>query len=87
MIRDLVHASIDLVTKEYESKIQDNIDSEINRQIIEILVPPLPEGATDSARESFIKTYNKMEEKLLSGELDEKKITIELPKKKSCRNY
>ena len=81
MIRDLVHASIDLVTKEYESKIQDNIDSEINRQIIEILVPPLPEGATDSARESFIKTYNKMEEKLLSGELDEKKITIELPKK------
>lgn len=81
MIRDLVHASLDLVTKEYESKIQGNIDVEINRQIIEILVPPLPEGATDTARESFIKAYNKMEEKLLSGELDDKKITIELPKK------
>jgi ATP-dependent HslUV protease ATP-binding subunit HslU len=81
MIRDLVHASIDLVTKEYEDKIKEGIDVEVNRQIIEILVPPLPEGATESAKESFIKTYNKMEEKLVSGQLDEKKITIELPKK------
>ena len=81
MIRDLVHASVGLVTKEYESKIQENIDEEINRQIIEILVPPLPEGATDNARESFIKTFNTMEEKLLNGDLDDKKITIELPKK------
>lgn len=81
MIRDLVHSSLDLVTKEYEEKIKSNIDKEINHQIIEILVPPLPESASENAKESFIKTYNKMEEKLLSGELDEKKITIELPKK------
>ncbi len=64
MIRDLVFASMDLVTKEYEEKIQDGIDQEINKQIIEKLVPNLPEGATESAKESFIKTYNKMEAKL-----------------------
>ena len=81
MIRDLVFASMDLVTKEYEEKIQDGIEQEINRQIIEKLVPPLPEGATEAAKESFIKAYNKMEEKLLSGELDERIIQIELPKK------
>ncbi len=81
MIRDLVHSSIDLVTKEYEEKVQSNIDEEINRQIIEILVPPLPEAASENAKESFIKTYNKMEDKLNKGELDDKKITIELPKK------
>ena len=81
MIRDLVHASIDLVTKEYEHKIQNSIDEEVNRQIIEILVPPLPESATENAKESFIKTFNKMEEKLLAGDLDDKVITIELPKK------
>lgn len=81
MIRDLVFASIDLVTKEYEEKIQDGIDQEINRQIIEKLVPPLPESASESAKESFIKTYNKMEEKLLAGDLDDKVIEIELPKK------
>ncbi|OUR71495.1 HslU--HslV peptidase ATPase subunit [Arcobacter sp. 31_11_sub10_T18] len=81
MIRDLVYESISLVTKEYEHKIQDNIEDEVNRQIIEKLVPPLPKGATDSAQESFIKTFNTMEKKLLSGDLDERKIEIELPKK------
>lgn len=81
MIRDLVYESINLVTKEFEEKIVDKIDEEVNRQIIEKLVPPLPEGATETAKESFIKTYNKMEEKLLSGQLDDKKIEIEVPKK------
>lgn len=81
MIRDLVYESINLVTKEFEESIKDKIDEEINKQIIEKLVPPLPDGATDNARESFIKTYNKMEEKLLSGQLDDKKIEIEVPKK------
>ncbi|WP_072680793.1 ATP-dependent protease ATPase subunit HslU [Arcobacter sp. LA11] len=81
MIRDLVYESINLVTKEYENKIKDKLEEEINKQIIEKLVPSLPEGATDSARESFIKTYNKMEEKLLSGEIDDRKIEIEIPKK------
>ncbi len=81
MVRDLVFESIRLVTKEYESKIKDKLHEEINKLIIEKLLPPLPEGATDSARESFIKTYNKMEEKLLSGELDDRKIELEIPKK------
>lgn len=73
MIRDLVYESIALVTKEYEEKIQENIDSEVIRQIVEKLVPPLPKTATQEAQESFIRSYNKMEEKVLSGELDEKR--------------
>lgn len=81
MIRDLVFESINLVTREFEEKIKDKIDEEINKQIVEKLVPPLPETATESARESFIKTYNKMEAKLLSGELDDRVIEIEIPKK------
>ena len=83
MIRDLVYESIALVTKEYEEKIQENIDSEVIRQIVEKLVPPLPKTATQEAQESFIRSYNKMEEKVLSGELDEKKIEIEVPKRTS----
>ncbi|MCT7446052.1 HslU--HslV peptidase ATPase subunit [Aliarcobacter skirrowii] len=81
MIRDLVYEGINLVTREYEEKIKDKIDDEVTKKIIEKLVPPLPETASDSAKESFIKTYNLMEKKLLSGELDDKKIEIELPKK------
>lgn len=81
MIRDLVYESINLVTKEFEEKIKDKIEVEINRQIIEQLLPALPDGATEKTRESFIKSYNKMESKLLNGELDDKKIELELPKK------
>ncbi len=81
MIRDLVHEGINLVTREFEEKIKDKIDDEVNKKIIEKLVPPLPEAASDSAKESFIKTYNTMEKKLLDGTLDDKKIEIELPKR------
>ena len=81
MIRDLVYESVNLVTKEYEKKIEKEIDKEVLKSIVETLVPPLPQGASESAKESFIKTYNKMEEKVISGELDERKVEIELPKK------
>lgn len=81
MIRDLVYESINLVTREFEEKIKDKIDDEVNKKIIEILVPPLPNTASDSAKESFIKTFNTMEKKLLDGSLDDKKIEIEVPKK------
>ncbi|MFA7084137.1 MAG: ATP-dependent protease ATPase subunit HslU [Arcobacteraceae bacterium] len=83
MIRDLVYESISLVTKEYETKIQGNIDAEVVRQIVEKLIPPLPKGATKEAQDSFIKAYNKMEEKVLNGDLDDKKIEIEVPKRSS----
>jgi ATP-dependent HslUV protease ATP-binding subunit HslU len=83
MIRDLVYESINLVTKEYEEKIEDQITNEVNKIIIETLVPPLPAGATEHAKESFINTFNKMEAKLLSGEIDDRKITIEVSKRAS----
>jgi ATP-dependent HslUV protease ATP-binding subunit HslU len=81
MIRDLVYEGINLVTREFEEKIKDKIDEEVNKRIIEKLVPPLPDGASEAAKESFIKTYNTMEKKLLDGSLDDKKIEIEVPKK------
>ena len=81
MIRDLVYESINIVTREYEDKIKDKIQAEVHKRIIEILVPPLPETASENAKESFIKTYNTMEKKLLDGSLDNKKIEIEVPKK------
>ena len=81
MIKDLVFESFNLVTKEFEEKIQDDIDDEVIRQIMQILVPPLPDKASDNAKASFIKTYNIMEQKVLDGSMNDKKITLELPKK------
>ena len=80
MIKDLAYESYNLVTKEYENQNKDSIDHEVIRQIVEILVPPLPESASENTKDSFIKTYNMMEKKVLSGDMDDKKITISLPK-------
>ena len=81
MIKDLAYEAVNLVTREFEEQIQGDIDAEVVRKIMEILVPPLPESATDNAQESFIKTYNMMEAKVLDGSMDDKKISIEVPKK------
>jgi len=81
MVKDLAHESVNMITREYEDKIKNKIDQEVIKQIVEILVPPLPESASENAKESFIKTYNIMEKKVLSGDMDDKKITIELPKR------
>ena len=51
MIRDLVYEGINLVTREFEEKIKDKIDEEVNKRIIEKLVPPLPDGESDAAKE------------------------------------
>jgi ATP-dependent HslUV protease ATP-binding subunit HslU len=81
MVKDLAYESFNLVMKEFEEKIQNDIDKEVIKKIMEILVPPLPKEATQNAKESFIKTYNIMEKKLLDGSMDNKIIVIKLPKK------
>ena len=73
MIKDLAHESYNLVTKEYEEQIKGSIDDEVIKQIVEILVPPLPQSASENAKESFIKTYNMMEAKVKDGSMDDKK--------------
>ena len=80
MVKDLAHEAYNLVLKEQESKMENSIDDEVLKQIVEILVPPLPSTASEHAKESFIKTYNMMESKVKDGSMDDKKITIELPK-------
>ena len=81
MVRDLVYESVNIVTREYEKNSTDQIDAEVIKQVTEKLVPPLPESASDEAKNAFINAFNKMEAKVLNGEMDDKKITIEVSKK------
>lgn len=81
MVRDLVYESVNIVTREYEKNSTDQIDAEVIKQITEKLVPPLPESASDEAKSAFINAFNKMEAKVLNGEMDDKKITVEVSKK------
>ncbi|OPX26552.1 MAG: HslU--HslV peptidase ATPase subunit [Campylobacteraceae bacterium 4484_166] len=83
MVRDLVADAINISTKEFEEKMKENIQKEVIRKIVQILVPPLPKNATQSSQESFIKTYNKMEQKVLNGDMDDKEIVIKMPKKRT----
>ncbi len=83
MVRDLVADAINISTKEFEEKMKENIQKEVLRKIVQILVPPLPKNATQSSQESFIKTYNKMEQKVLNGDMDDKEIVIKMPKKRT----
>ena len=79
MIRDLVFESHNIVKKEFANNIESDIELEIQKRIIDILIPPLPESASQSAKESFINTYNVIEKKLIEKKLDDKKISIEVP--------
>ncbi len=80
MVRDLVSNAMRISRAKFEDKIQKDIDKEVVKKIVEILVPKLPKNATQSSQDSFIKTYNTMEKKVQSGSMDDKLITINLPK-------
>ncbi len=80
MVRDLVSNAMRISRAKFEDKIQKDIDKEVIKKIVEILVPKLPKNATQSSQDSFIKTYNTMEQKVQSGAMDDKLITINLPK-------
>lgn len=80
MVRDLVAASIVLVKEEHKEKNKDIIQDYVTKKILQKLLPPLPKMASDSKKDEYNKSYSKMREKLLNGELDDLKIEIELPK-------
>lgn len=80
MIRDLVAASIAMVRSEKEEQNRDKIENYIVNKIVEKLVSPLPFGASEEKKEAYLKILKSMEEKVVSGEMDDKIIEIEVQK-------
>lgn len=80
MVRDLVAASISIVRAEKEELLADKIENYVINKIVEKLLPPLPESVSEDKKEAYQKTLKSMEEKVLSGELDDKIIEIEVTK-------
>lgn len=78
MVRDLVLASINLVKAEQQEKNKALIDDYIEKKIIEKLLPPLPNGASEQKQEDYEKSYARMREKLKNGEVDHLVIEIEI---------
>ena len=82
MIRDLVMTSIDIVKKEHQEKNIDQIGNYVLEKIVEKLLPPLPLMASAEKKEEYKDSRERMKERVLSGDMDEKIIEIEMPKNK-----
>jgi len=80
MIRDLVVASISIVKAEKEEENREKIENYILNKIVEKLLPPLPESASESKKDDYQRLLKTMEERVLSGEMDDKIIQLEVQK-------
>jgi len=80
MIRDLVVNSISIVKAEQEKDNLSKIDNYVLNRIVEKLLPPLPESASESKKDDYQRLLEGMEKRVESGEMDERKIELELDK-------
>ncbi len=80
MVRDLVANALVLVKEIHKEKNKDAIEEYVTKKILEKLLPPLPKMASEEKKVEYQKSYEKMRERLLAGELDNLKIEIEIPK-------
>ncbi|MDD3506410.1 MAG: HslU--HslV peptidase ATPase subunit [Sulfurimonas sp.] len=80
MIRDLVVASISIVKAEKEEENREKIENYVINKIVEKLLPPLPFGASESKKDDYQRLLEAMESKVISGEMDDKIIELEIEK-------
>jgi len=78
MIRDLVYNSINLVKEEMKESNKEKIEEYILDEITKKLLPPLPANASETKKNEYEVSFNKMKEKVKNGEVDHLKIKIEL---------
>jgi ATP-dependent HslUV protease ATP-binding subunit HslU len=78
MVRDLVMAAINLVKAEHKERNRSAIDEYVEKNIVEKLLPPLPSGASETKKEEYKKSFEKMRKRLRDGELDDLEIEIEV---------
>ena len=80
MVRDLVVSSISIVKAEKEEENKDKIENYIINKIVEKLLPPLPEQAAQEKKDDYQILLKSMEEKVISGKMDDRVIEIEFDK-------
>jgi ATP-dependent HslUV protease ATP-binding subunit HslU len=80
MIRDLVVNSISIVKTEKEEENKSKIDNYVLNKIVEKLLPPLPESASESRKDDYQRLLEVMETRVQSGEMDDKTIILDLAK-------
>ncbi len=79
MVRDLAMTSLQLVREEENEKNQEKIEAYVENKIIEKLLPPLPEGASEQKQADYDASFARMQERFAKGELDHLMIEVDLP--------
>ena len=80
MVRDLALDSFRIIKELEKEKNKSSIDDYITKKIVEKLLPALPKGATEKKKEDYKRSFEKMRQRVVDGELDDRKIEIEPPK-------
>ena len=80
MIRDLVVSSIEIVKSEKEEENKEKIENYVLNKIVEKLLPPLPDSASESKKDDYQRLLEAMEKRVQNGEMDDKVIELEFDK-------
>ena len=78
MVRDLVVNAVSIVKEEKAEENKEKIQNYVLNKIVEKLLPPLPESASESKKDDYQRLLEAMEKKVESGEMDDKIIEIEI---------
>jgi len=97
MIRDLTDIAVNMVTKEMQERVKEKAKTIVEDRILDILIPPVKQKQTSSAgfdnnrdfdpdkassQELNERTREKFREKLKNGDLEDRKIEIEVSAQK-----
>jgi len=82
MIRDLAMTALHIVREDEYKKNQEKIEAYVENKIIDQLLPPPPEGASEEKKADYEMAFSQKQEKLSRGELDHLSIKVDLPKPK-----
>jgi len=80
MVRDLVMTSIALVKEEQKAANEDAIKEYVLNKIVDKLLPPLPPLSSESKKAEYAQSRERMRERVINGEMDDKVIEIDMPK-------
>ena len=80
MVRDLAMTSIAIVKEEEQEQHREAIEAYVIDKIVDKLLPPLPSLSSETKKAEYAASRGRMRERVLSGDMDEKRIEIDLPK-------
>ncbi|OQX58781.1 MAG: HslU--HslV peptidase ATPase subunit [Helicobacteraceae bacterium 4484_230] len=81
MVRDLVMNAISIVKLEQQEKNAAAIDQYVLDKIVDKLLPPLPNLASDTKKEEYELSRARMKDRVSNGEMDDRVIEIDMPKR------